>query len=137
MSYQKFYNDYQIKESHLDTFGHVNHATYLQILEEIRWDIISERGFSIEDIQRTQIGPVILEFNIKYKRELKNREKIKVESQVTKIMKKLMSFEQIIFNSEGKVAIEAVMLIGMFDLKERKLLTPNQDFYKAIGIESI
>ena len=30
-----------IREQHLDTFGHVNNAKYLEILEEARWDLIT------------------------------------------------------------------------------------------------
>ncbi len=131
---EKFTNYFTIKEQHLDTFGHVNHATYLQILEEIRWDIISERGYSQEEIIKLQKGPVILDYNIKYKKELKNREEIKVESQVEKVIKKFMLFEQIIYKASGDIAAEAKMTIGFFDLKERKLLEPQQSWLQAIGV---
>ena len=36
-----------IRESHLDTFGHLNNATYLQLFEEARWDYITNRGFGV------------------------------------------------------------------------------------------
>ena len=37
-----------IKEFHLDTFGHVNNATYLQIYEEARWEFINQNGYATE-----------------------------------------------------------------------------------------
>ena len=31
-----------IKECHLDSFGHVNNAIYVQLYEEARWDFITK-----------------------------------------------------------------------------------------------
>ena len=72
--FQAFKCSMMIKEHHLDTFGHVNNATYLQILEQARWELLNTHGFGLETIQRLQLGPVILECNIKFIRELLLRE---------------------------------------------------------------
>ena len=53
-----------ITEIHLDSFGHVNNAMYLQLLEEARWDFIHKRGFGLGVIQEKKIGPVILDLSI-------------------------------------------------------------------------
>ena len=42
----------QIKENHLDGFGHVNNAIYLQFFEEARWEMITQGGYSWTDVQR-------------------------------------------------------------------------------------
>lgn len=132
---KKFTNDYQIKEYHLDTFGHVNHATYLQILEDIRWDIIGENGFSLEEIHKTKKGPVILDYTIKYKKELKNRDKVIVESYATKATQKILQFHQTILKEDGTIAAEADMTIGFFDLAERKLIRGGESWLQAVGVE--
>ncbi len=38
--------EYTIKilEHHLDTFGHVNNATYLEMYEEARWDLLNKNN---------------------------------------------------------------------------------------------
>src|SRR5678815_336967 len=59
-----------ISEAHLDSFGHVNNARYLELLEQARWDLITERGHGIDVIRRTRSGPTILEINIRFLREL-------------------------------------------------------------------
>lgn len=43
-----------IKETYLDTFGHVNSAMYLTLLEEARWEFINGNGYGIKKIQETQ-----------------------------------------------------------------------------------
>ena len=47
----------QIGESHLDTFGHVNNAKYLEIFEDARWELISKNGYGLEEVHRRKIGP--------------------------------------------------------------------------------
>ena len=43
-----------ISEAHLDSFGHVNNARYFELLEQARWDLITERGFGIDTIRSTR-----------------------------------------------------------------------------------
>src|SRR5690606_24856377 len=69
-----------IQERHLDTFGHVNNATYLQIFEEARWDLIDSRGYGMGKIRETGLGPVILEAHVKFRREVKNRTRVTIRS---------------------------------------------------------
>ena len=68
--YQTFKYAVVIRENHLDTFGHVNNATYLQLLEEARWEFITSRGYDLNYVQKVGIGPVILEINMKFLKEL-------------------------------------------------------------------
>ena len=50
--YQEFIYPVQIRERHLDTFGHVNNAKYLELYEEARWEIINSRGYDLKQIQK-------------------------------------------------------------------------------------
>lgn len=59
-----------ISEAHLDSFGHLNNARYLELFEQARWDLITERGFGIDTIRQTGTGPVILEVSVRFLREL-------------------------------------------------------------------
>src|SRR5579864_8644527 len=36
-----------IGESQLDSFGHLNNARYLELFEQARWDVITERGSAL------------------------------------------------------------------------------------------
>lgn len=130
--------DYQLQiiEKHLDTFGHVNNATYLELYEQARWDIISSRGFSLEEIQTKKVGPVVLDLNLKFQAELRNRETITIKSKVLGMKNKYaMEMEQQMIKSDGKVASTMLISFGLFDLKERKLLLPTKEWNEAIGFE--
>lgn len=133
---KRFEYTLQIKEFHLDTFGHVNNATYLQIYEEARWDFITAGGFGLDRIRRDLVGPVILEANVKFKRELVNRELIRIISESGPVVaNRIMTINQQMLKSDGKIASEAVFTVGIMDLKERKLIGPSDEWLKACGYE--
>lgn len=125
-----------ILEKHLDTFGHVNNATYLELYEEARWDLITNNGWGLKEIYQRQIGPVITSLNIQYKREITNRETIRIETQVSSFRnKKILCLEQKMIKEDGSVANTMVMEAGLFDLKERRLLDPTDEWMAALGVK--
>lgn len=124
-----------IREFHLDSFGHVNNAAYVMLYEEARWDFITKNGFGLDYVQKHQIGPVILDLSVRFKRELKNRERIKITSRTIEIVSpKIMVLEQNMIKEDGKVASEAKFTVGFFDMKERKLIDANPDWLHAVGV---
>jgi acyl-CoA thioester hydrolase len=123
-----------IREHHLDTFGHVNNAVYLSLFEEARWQIVTERGFGIKEVQETQTGPTILEVKLQYRREIKNRETIVIRTQVTDVAGKVMTLRQAMVNAAGEEACIAEFKVGLFDLKTRKLIPPTEAWNRAVGL---
>ena len=124
-----------IREAHLDSFGHVNNAAYVMLYEEARWDFITKNGFGLDYIQKHQVGPVILDLSVRFKRELKNREKVIIRSQAIEIVSpKIIILEQQMINEQGKIASEAKFTVGFFDLKERRLIDAKEEWLKACGI---
>jgi len=133
--HQSFEYSVLIRESHLDSFGHVNNAVYVQLYEEARWDFITKNGFGLDVISKTQMGPVILDLKVRFKRELKNRETITIISKTLDLVSpKILTVEQVMLKADGKIASEAQFTVGFFDLKERKLINASPDWLKAVGI---
>ncbi len=125
-----------IQEFHLDSFGHVNNAAYVELYEEARWDFITKNGFGLDYIKQHQVGPVILDLKVRFKRELLNREKIKITSKTLEIVSpKIMVLEQQMLKPDGKIASEATFTIGFFDMKNRKLIDAGPEWLKAIGLK--
>lgn len=131
---EKFHYELLIREHHLDTFEHVNNATYLQILEEARWEILAQKGHGLKTIQEKGIGPVLLEIHIKYMAELKLREKIIISTQCISVDTKIAVLWQEIKNTEGKLCCTAKLTMGVFDLQTRKLIELPQDWKNVFGI---
>lgn len=122
---------YQVKinEGHLDFFGHVNNAKYLELYEEARWDFINKVGQGIEYIKKVQKGPVVLGLSIKFKKELLNQDQITIYSNVTgQKSSKIIILNQRIERGDGELISTVDIEIGLMDLKERKLITPDSNW---------
>jgi len=127
-----------ILESHLDTFGHVNNATYLQIYEEARWDFCTRNGYGMKRIMDDKKGPVLLELNLSFKAELLNREVITIESKFAGMKNKyIMILEQKMIKGCGKVASTLNIEVGMMDLVQRRLIEPSNDWLRAVGVRGL
>lgn len=127
--------DLVVAEKHLDLFGHVNNAAYLQIFEEARWDWITRNGFGVEQIRKLGIGPVILEIRLRFKKEVTDRERILIRSRSVEYRSKLGRLEQVMTREDGQVVCAAEFVIGLFDLRTRRLIKPTSEWLRAVGIE--
>jgi acyl-CoA thioester hydrolase len=123
-----------IRESHLDSFGHVNNAAYLTLFEEARWDFITRNGYGLKKVQELQQGPVVLELGIKFRKEITLREKIKITLELLDYKGKISHFKQEMIKEDGAVATELTLTFGLFDLKTRRLIEPTDLWKKAIGL---
>ncbi len=123
-----------IKESYLDTFGHVNNATYLILFEEARWDLLNQNNFGLQEIRQTGLGPVVLEMKITFLKELLLHEKIIIETQMISYEKKIGKILQKMVRG-NEVCCQAEIVVGLFDLKARKLVSPTPEWLAAVGID--
>lgn len=130
-----FEYQFTVLEKHLDTFGHVNNATYFSLFEEARWDFITKNGYGMREVQKLKQGPVILEAHIKFKKELHLREAITIISQGENTRHKIMKIHQKMLRANGEECCVVDYVIGFFDLKERKLIEPTPAWLKAIGVD--
>jgi len=121
-----------IKENHLDTFGHVNNATYLAILEEARWDLLTQNGFGLNKIIESGLGPTILEIKIQFLKELRLREEVIIETKLLSYENKIGIIEQRIKRGD-EVCTMAEIKIALMDIKARKLILPTPEWMRAVG----
>ena len=133
MEYRTHQYPLMIREFHLDTFGHVNNATYLQIYEEARWQFITEKGYGLDKIKSSGMGPVILEIKLRFLKELHLRTAIIIHTQTVEYSGKIGTIRQWITDSDGTICSDIEMKMGLFDTKLRKLVAPTEDWMKAVS----
>lgn len=121
-----------ILESHLDTFGHVNNGAYLVLFEEARWDLITSNGYGLARIQELGLGPVLLEVQLKFRKELRLRQRVRIETQMVSCSKKICVIHQKMIDETGTVCSTADITLGLFDLRTRKLVVMTDEWLKAM-----
>ena len=120
--------NFEINYQHLDTFGHVNNAAYLQLFEEARWDLIEKNGYGLKRIQEVKKGPTILDVQIRYKKELFFKEPCAIEILTPEYNRKIMTMTQHLYNGKKELAATAVFKFAFFDLVERKMIPLTEDW---------
>ena len=121
-----------IQETHLDFFGHVNNAKYLELFEQARWDVITKNGYGFDHIMSSKKGPVILEAHLKYLKELKHRQTVRISVELIEYTGKVGRLKQQMFNEKNEVAAELVVVFGLFDLQTRRLIEATPEWKKAL-----
>lgn len=128
-----------IRETHIDSLGHVNNAVYLTLFEEARWEWITTGGYGVREIRQYQQSPVILDVTVKFLREVHLRETVEVESRLVSYEGKIAKLEQDMVRTlpdgSREVCCAAVFTMGFFDLQSRKLILPTDLWKKALGIQ--
>ena len=125
-----------IRESHLDTFGHMNNAAYLVLFEEARWEFITRNGYGLNEVLKEQKGPIILDIAMRFKKEINLREKIKITTELVSHEQKISKFKQDMIKEDGTMAAEINLTFGFFDLQTRRLIDPTPEWKKAIVLTS-
>ncbi len=121
-----------IREQHLDSYGHVNNATYVSLFEEARWEMSTQRGYGYSKIQETGKGPIILEISLKFLKEIKLRETVLIRLDSVIQERKITRLKQTMFKENGDVGCQLDLVIGFFDLKERKLIMPTTEWLDVL-----
>ena len=125
-----------IREHHLDTFGHVNNAAYLDILEEARWDLITRNGYGLEEVHRLKVGPTVLELQIRFVREIRNRQQVTIRTWLESYSGKIGKLAQQVRDEADDLCTDALFTIGLFDLTARRLVRPTPEWIAALGLRA-
>jgi thioesterase-3 len=124
-----------IREEHLDTFGHVNNARYLEIFEQARWDLITDNGFGLDYVKSSGTGPVILEISLRFLREVKNRQHMLIRSFLDSYEGKIGRMTQLLIDDADQVCCEGKFVIAQWDTATRKIIPPTPEWRHAVGLE--
>lgn len=69
----------KVRGYHIDLFGHVNNARYLEFLEEARWSFFEESGGAIA-FARLNLNFVVVNINISYRHPAVMGDVLRIES---------------------------------------------------------
>lgn len=91
---------FRVRGYELDSFGHVNHAVYLNYCEHARWEFLRQEGIFLTSFQQWKRWPVIAGIEIKYLRPAFMHDELEVRTRVTEHAGASFSLEQEIHRVE-------------------------------------
>jgi acyl-CoA thioester hydrolase len=119
----------------LDTQGHLNQAVYIQYSEHARWEMLAAAGIQQNAMVASGVGPVALEVNVKYLRELRGGEQVDVTCEFAWAEGKVFQLKQQIIKTDGTVCADIVVTGGVMDLKARKLVPNPAEAFAALATD--
>ncbi|WP_031224539.1 acyl-CoA thioesterase [Streptomyces roseochromogenus] len=118
-----------------DTQGHLNQSVYLNYAEHARWSLLQAAGIGQARLVARGVGPVALETTIRYERELLAGDEVDVTCAFEWGGGKTFRILQEIRKADGTVAARISAVVGLLDLKERKLLTDPREVFKQLATD--
>ncbi len=110
----------KIRGYHLDLFGHVNNARYLEFLEEARWAAF-EKTVDLQELARGGYAFTVVNINISYRRPALMNDVICVESEITKWGRRSAVIHQVVKQKEtDTVLADADVTFVMVDTAKQK-----------------
>jgi YbgC/YbaW family acyl-CoA thioester hydrolase len=117
-----------VRESLLDVMGHLNHAAYLTLFEEARWDICAKQGMTIEAMQERGVGLVVIEAQIQYRKEVRARDRLIIKTRFSDVERKIWRVVQTMEKSSGELCSTIQIKGTVFDLKTRKIIAADAEW---------
>ena len=94
----------RVRNYHLDGYGHVNNARYLEFLEEARWTFFEEHGL-LSEIDGLML--VVVRTDIHYRRAAVDGDILRFEGRLKELTSRHIILTQNIVLPSGKNAVEA------------------------------
>ncbi|GLQ33700.1 acyl-CoA thioesterase [Litoribrevibacter albus] len=106
-----------VRGYHLDVYGHVNNARYLEFLEEARWRFFEEQAV-IESITGEELAMVVVNININYRRAALIHEELEIATEVTRVgNKSFVIHQEIAVAKTGEMIADTDGTYVLFDNK--------------------
>lgn len=110
----------KVRGYHLDLYGHVNNARYLEFLEEARWALLEESGSTGLFVDQG-LGFSIVNININYRRPAYIGEILEIESSLASIGNRSAKIHQEVrLKGSGTPVADADVTFVVVDAQEGK-----------------
>lgn len=125
----------KVRGYHLDLYGHVNNARYLEFLEEARWSFLeSERGLGWWHDQG--LGFVVASLTINYRRPAPLGVVLEIRSEVTRLGgKSAVIHQDVVDRDTGQTVADADVTFVIVALETGKPVALREDLRSALGGE--
>ncbi len=105
----------KIRGYHLDLFGHVNNARYLEFLEEARWAAF-EKTVDLEQMARRGWAFTVVNININYRRPALMNDVLRIETRIAEWRRRSAIVRQEVINTwSGETVADADVTFVIFD----------------------
>ncbi len=123
----------KVRGFHLDVYGHVNNARYLEFLEDARWTLI-ETEIDIDRWRKLGFAFTIVKIAINYRRRATLNDVLEIHTRLDKLGSRSGVFRQdITLAATGEPVADAEVVFVIVDLQTGKAVRLEGEIHKALG----
>ncbi len=121
-----FEKTFHVGWANVDLNGHLRNTSYIDLAVDVRLFYFEENGFPVTAFHKYGFGPVIMSDEIRYYREVRLLEEIRVNLRLAGLSSDVSRFKlrQEIFRSDGVLAAALTSVGGWLSFETRKLTLP-------------
>lgn len=110
----------RVRGYHLDGYGHVNNARYLEFMEEGRWAFFDEHPGLMKQLNQAGRGFAVVNLNIDYRAAAVHGDDLKVLTGIVATGERSAMCHHRIYRSDGVLITQADLTFVLLDLKANK-----------------
>ncbi|WP_016856472.1 acyl-CoA thioesterase [Halomonas smyrnensis] len=124
----------RVRGYHLDGYGHVNNARYLEFLEEGRWSFFDERPALGEVVGRGKVAFVVVNLNIDYRRAASAGDELEIVTGLAELGSRSARMRQDIRRArDGKTVASADITFVLLDVATNKAVSISGELREALA----
>jgi len=113
---------------HADMFGHVNHARFVELLEEGRWCYMEENGLP-DLFHAADLGHVVTRIAVNYRRGARPGETMRIETGVKERSRSSFTMRQTVYLEPGGVKVLDAEIVNVFvETRSGRATVPKDEF---------
>jgi acyl-CoA thioester hydrolase len=132
---ESYAKTFEVRWADLDPNGHMRHSAYADYGAQARVGFLSEHGFTLGHFQKMRVGPVLFREDLKYLKEIRANEKIRVTCEATGLSpnRKHWRIRHRLYREDGELACVIDCQGAWFDLSSRKVVSAPAELEAAMG----
>jgi len=104
---------FSVRGYELDSYGHVNHAVYLNYFEQARWELFRQADL-LQQLKEEDLLLVVIEVNVRYSREINMFDEMVIHTEIVKEPPYLVFHHKMFFGaSQVKACASTVKTLFM------------------------
>ena len=117
---RRFESTVSVRSYELDSFGHLNHAVYLNYFEFCRFEALKAGGYSLASLSELGLGIHVVRVEVDYRHELRLGDQVRVLTWVAEWRRTSMVFAQEAYLAESDVLAAEARVVAVWVGPNRK-----------------
>lgn len=122
----------RVRGYHLDGYGHVNNARYLEFMEEGRWDYFDQHPEMIKELHQAGRAFVVVNLNIDYLAAAVHGDDLEIMTGIIDIGERSGVCHHLIVRKDGTVIARADLTFVLLDMRANKAAAIEAEVRQAL-----